>query len=57
MSIETLVQQADLSSTAFNKENFDEVVMSTYGRFPIALGKGLPFNNAGNATMNNQLPL
>ncbi len=41
MSIETLVQQADLSSTAFNKENFDEVVMSTYGRFPIALEKGL----------------
>ena len=41
MSIETLVQQADLSSTAFNKENFDEVVMSTYGRFPIAIEKGL----------------
>ncbi|MGB3652035.1 MAG: aminotransferase class III-fold pyridoxal phosphate-dependent enzyme, partial [Rivularia sp. (in: cyanobacteria)] len=40
MSIETLVQQANQSSTPFNKESFDEVVMSTYGRFPIALEKG-----------------
>ncbi len=40
MSIETLVQQANASSTPFNKESFDEVVMSTYGRFPIALEKG-----------------
>ncbi len=40
MSIETLVQQANPSSTPFNKESFDEVVMSTYGRFPIALEKG-----------------
>ena len=40
MSIETLVQQANLPSNHFNKENFDEVVMSTYGRFPIALEKG-----------------
>ncbi|MBV6625793.1 MAG: aspartate aminotransferase family protein [Rivularia sp. (in: Bacteria)] len=40
MSIETLVPQADLSSNPFNKENFDEVVMSTYGRFPVAIEKG-----------------
>ncbi len=40
MSIETLVQQTNASSTPFNKESFDEVVMSTYGRFPIALEKG-----------------
>lgn len=40
MSIETLVPQANESSTPFNKESFDEVVMSTYGRFPIAFSKG-----------------
>ncbi|MGB6297731.1 MAG: aspartate aminotransferase family protein [Rivularia sp. (in: cyanobacteria)] len=40
MSIETLVQQTNQSSTPFNKESFDEVVMSTYGRFPVALDKG-----------------
>jgi len=40
VSIETLVPQANQSSTPFNKESFDEAVMSTYGRFPIALEKG-----------------
>ncbi|MEO1433166.1 MAG: aspartate aminotransferase family protein [Cyanobacteria bacterium J06633_8] len=40
MSIETLVPQPELSSNPFNKESFDEVVMSTYGRFPVAIEKG-----------------
>ncbi|AFY57519.1 acetylornithine/succinylornithine aminotransferase [Rivularia sp. PCC 7116] len=40
MSIETLVPQSELSSNPFNKESFDEVVMSTYGRFPVAIEKG-----------------
>ena len=43
VSSETLVQQTTNSpeaEKAFSKENFDQAVMSTYGRFPLALEKG-----------------
>ena len=38
MSIETLAQQTQINSVStFDKDGFDQNVMSTYGRFPIAL--------------------
>ena len=41
MSIETLAQQTQINSAStFDKDGFDRDVMSTYGRFPIALERG-----------------
>ncbi|MDM9383717.1 aspartate aminotransferase family protein [Chlorogloeopsis sp. ULAP01] len=47
MSLDTLVQQPPLpsesgsvSSSPFDADNFNAVVMSTYGRFPLALERG-----------------
>lgn len=41
MSMETLPQQAKINSVStFDKDLFDQNVMSTYGRFPIALERG-----------------
>ncbi len=47
MSIETLIEQAtipptsgSMSSSPFDANSFDEAVMSTYGRFPLALDRG-----------------
>ncbi|MBD2450636.1 aspartate aminotransferase family protein [Nostoc sp. FACHB-152] len=46
MSLETLVEQASIppsdtvSSIPFDTDSFNEAVMSTYGRFPLALEKG-----------------
>lgn len=47
MSFKTLVEQAEIhpegnsaSSTPFDADSFNEVVMSTYGRFPLALERG-----------------
>lgn len=47
MSLETLVQQHPITSesgstlsSAFDADSFDAVVMSTYGRFPLALERG-----------------
>lgn len=47
MSRETLVQQTTNSpesgsstSSSFNADSFDQSVMSTYGRFPLALERG-----------------
>ncbi len=48
MSLETLIQQHPItpgsgtaSSSAFNADSFDAAVMSTYGRFPLALERGV----------------
>ncbi|WP_315788586.1 aspartate aminotransferase family protein [Fischerella sp. JS2] len=47
MSLETLVQQHPITSesgsalsSTFDADSFDAVVMSTYGRFPLALARG-----------------
>ncbi|WP_414529506.1 aspartate aminotransferase family protein [Nodularia chucula] len=47
MSIQTLIEQAtipptsnSMSSSPFDPESFDQAVMSTYGRFPLALDRG-----------------
>lgn len=47
MSIETLIEQAtippksgSMSSSPFDADSFDQAVMSTYGRFPLALDRG-----------------
>jgi acetylornithine aminotransferase len=47
VSFQTLVEQAKIrpeassaSSTPFDADSFNEVVMSTYGRFPLALERG-----------------
>lgn len=41
MSIQSLVEQPTIpSDIPFNADNFNQVVMSTYGRFPIALERG-----------------
>ncbi|MFQ4144911.1 aspartate aminotransferase family protein [Chlorogloeopsis sp. ULAP02] len=47
MSLDTLVQQppfpsesGSVSSSPFDADNFNAVVMSTYGRFPLALERG-----------------
>ncbi len=47
MSRETLVQQTtnspesgSITSSSFNADSFDQSVMSTYGRFPLALERG-----------------
>ncbi|BAZ28680.1 acetylornithine and succinylornithine aminotransferase [Cylindrospermum sp. NIES-4074] len=47
MSVQTLVEQATIPpelnsvpSTAFDADSFNEAVMSTYGRFPLALDRG-----------------
>ncbi|MBD2440400.1 aspartate aminotransferase family protein [Nostoc sp. FACHB-110] len=46
MSLQTLVEQASIppsgtvSSIPFDPDSFNEAVMSTYGRFPLALEKG-----------------
>jgi acetylornithine/N-succinyldiaminopimelate aminotransferase len=47
VSIQTFVEQAttpldsgSVASTPFEADNFNQVVMSTYGRFPIALERG-----------------
>lgn len=42
MGMETLAQQAQINSgSTFDKDIFDKNVMSTYGRFPIALERGI----------------
>ncbi|MEC4818608.1 MAG: aspartate aminotransferase family protein [Scytonema sp. PMC 1069.18] len=40
MSIQTLVEQAVVNSSPFDSDSFNQVVMSTYARFPIALERG-----------------
>ncbi len=41
VSIETLPEQTQINSAStFDKDSFDQNVMSTYGRFPIALERG-----------------
>lgn len=40
MSIQTLVEQATIPSSPFETDSFNQVVMSTYARFPIALERG-----------------
>ena len=41
MSIQSLVEQPTISSDIpFNVDSFNEVVMSTYGRFPLVLERG-----------------
>ena len=41
MSIKTLAQQTQINSVStFDKDSFEQNVMSTYGRFPIALERG-----------------
>ncbi|KAB8316776.1 aspartate aminotransferase family protein [Tolypothrix campylonemoides VB511288] len=40
MSIQTLVEQATIASSPFETDSFNQVVMSTYARFPIALERG-----------------
>lgn len=40
MSIQTLVEQAMIASSPFETDSFNQVVMSTYARFPIALERG-----------------
>ena len=40
MSIQTLVEQATIASSPFETDSFNQAVMSTYARFPIALERG-----------------
>ncbi|ARV61067.1 aspartate aminotransferase family protein [Nostocales cyanobacterium HT-58-2] len=40
MSIQTLVEQATITSSPFDTDDFNQAVMSTYARFPIALERG-----------------
>ncbi|MBP5973877.1 aspartate aminotransferase family protein [Brasilonema sp. CT11] len=40
MSIQTLISQATTPSSPFDTDSFNQVVMSTYARFPIALERG-----------------
>ena len=40
MSIQTLVEQATIASSPFDTDSFNQAVMSTYARFPIALERG-----------------
>lgn len=40
MSIQTLVEQAIITSSPFDTDSFNQSVMSTYARFPIALERG-----------------
>ncbi len=40
MSIQTLVESPAATKSAFSSATFDEYVMSTYGRFPLALVRG-----------------
>jgi len=40
VSIQTLVEQATIASSPFETDSFNQVVMSTYARFPIALERG-----------------
>lgn len=40
MSPETLVPALSVPQTPFSMEDFDQVVMTTYGRFPLALERG-----------------
>lgn len=40
MSPETLLQSPSASTTPYNTEAFDRVVMGTYGRFPLTLVRG-----------------
>ncbi|NJM73076.1 MAG: aspartate aminotransferase family protein [Scytonema sp. RU_4_4] len=40
MSIQTLIEQATIPSSPFDTDSFNQVVMSTYARFPIALERG-----------------
>lgn len=40
MSIQTLVESPTATKSAFSSATFDEYVMSTYGRFPLALVRG-----------------
>jgi acetylornithine aminotransferase len=40
VSIQTLVEQATIASSPFETDSFNQAVMSTYARFPIALERG-----------------
>jgi len=40
VSIQTLVEQATIASSPFDTDSFNQAVMSTYARFPIALERG-----------------
>ncbi|MDB9524133.1 aspartate aminotransferase family protein, partial [Dolichospermum circinale CS-1225] len=41
MSIQSLVEQPTIpSNIPFSADSFNQVVMSTYGRFPLALERG-----------------